>query len=133
MALVDTYVGQGLIPYINAEEAYASMVHVAFAPNLDLAEGTVLGKLSATGKHAAYDDSLATGVEVALPLITQYPITTDGDGNVTNLGALKQPTGPCFTQGYFRSEDVTGMDAAGLADINGTIVTGNLTTGTFKF
>ena len=72
-------------------------------------------------------------MEVAKPLITQYPIVTDGDGNVTSLGSIPQPTGPCFTQGYFRSEDVTGLDANGLTDIGGTIVTGDLTTGTFKF
>lgn len=133
MALIETFTGAALIPYINAEEAYASIQHVAFAPSLTLAPGTLLGKLTATGKHAAYNDALATGVEVAKPLFTQYAITTDGDGNVTSLGDIPQPTGPCFTQGYFRAEDVVGLDAAGLVDIKGVSITGNLTTGTFKY
>lgn len=131
--LVDTYVGAGLIPFIDVEDAYSSMRHVAFAPSLDLAAGTLLGKITATGKYAAYNNALATGVETAVPLFTQYRVITDASGNVTSLGIVPLPSAPCFTQGYFRCEDVVGEDAAGFVDIGAVIVTGTLTTGLFKF
>ena len=131
--LVDTYVGAGLIPFVDPEDAYASMRHVAFAPSLDLAAGTLLGKITATGRYAAYNNALATGVETAVPLIVQYRVITDVSGNVTSLGVVPVPSAPCFTQGYFRCEDVVGEDAPGFVDIGATIVTGNITTGLFKF
>ena len=131
--LVDTYVGAGLIPFVDPEDAYASMRHVAFAPSLDLAAGTLLGKITATGRYAAYNNALATGVETAVPLIVQYRVITDVSGNVTSLGVVPMPSASCFTQGYFRCEDVVGEDAPGFVDIGATIVTGNITTGLFKF
>ena len=131
--LVDTYVGAGLIPFNNPNDAYATMRHVSFAPSLDLAAGTLLGKITATGKYAAYNNALANGVETALPLITQYRVITDVSGNVTSLGIVPMPSAPCFTEGNFRCEDVVGEDAAGFVDIGATIITGNITTGLFHF
>ena len=40
--LVDTYSGASLSPFNNANDAYATMRHVAFAPSLNLAPGTLL-------------------------------------------------------------------------------------------
>ena len=131
--LVDTYVGTGLIPFNNVNDAYASMRHVAFAPSLNLAAGTLLGKITATGRYAAYNNALVTGVEVAVPLITQYRVITDASGNVTSLGIIPMPSAPCFTEGNFRCEDIVGEDAPGFVDIGAIIITGNITTGLFHF
>lgn len=135
MGLINTFSASRLDPYINPEEALASIVHVNFAPSLTLAKGTILGKLTATGKYAAYDNGAATGVETALPLITQYAVTTDGSGNVTNFDSWggTESSAPCYTRGDFRSEDLANLDAAALVDIKGTVVTGDLTTGHIKF
>jgi hypothetical protein len=135
MGLINTYTASRLDPYINPEEAMNSIVHVNFAPNLTLAKGTILGKITATGKYAAYDNGAATGVETALPLITQYAVTTNADGNVTNFdqwGGVDS-SAPCYTRGDFRTEDLANLDAAAVTDIKATIVTGNTTTGHLKF
>lgn len=130
-----SYTNARVTPIINPEEAFASMVHVAFAPNLTLAAGTLLGKITVGGKHKAYANGNSDGSETALPLILEYAITTDADGNVTfatDVGG-KQPTAPCFTRGDFRTEHIPNLDAAGLVDIGGKIITGSLSTGHFKF
>lgn len=129
-----TFTTNRLDPYINPEEAMASIIHVPITASLTLAKGTVLGKVTATGKYSAYNDALSTGVEVAR-LILQYSITTDASSNVTidgEFGATRL-TAPVYTQGDFRSEDLVGMDAAALADLQGRIVTGDLTTGHIHF
>ena len=131
--LVDTYSGASLIPFNNVNDAYASMRHVSFAPSLNLAPGTLLGRITATGRYAAYNNALATGVETAVPLITQYRVTTDVSGNVTSLGIVPMPSAPCFTEGNFRCEDIVGEDAPGFVDIGAVIITGNITTGLFHF
>lgn len=134
-AATNTYSASRLDPAINPEEAYASIIHVNFAPSLTLAKGTLLGKITATGKYAAYNDALATGVEVARPLVTQYAVTTDANGKVTNLNTfgVLEDSAPVYTGGYFRTEDLTGFDAAGVTDIKAVIIQGDLTTGLIKF
>lgn len=130
-----SYTNARVTPYINSEEAFASMVHVAFAPNLTLAAGTLLGKVTATGKHKAYANGNSDGSETAVPLILEYGITTDADGNVsfaTDVGG-KLPTAPVFTRGDFRTEHIPNLDANGLADIGGKILTGDIDTGHFRF
>lgn len=135
MPALDTYNNTFVQPAINPEEALASVINVNFAPSLTLAAGTLLGKITATGKYAAYDNGAATGVETAVPMITMYAVTTDANGDVTNFSTFggTSESAPVYTGGYFRSEDLTGLNAAGLTDIKGIIVTGDLTTGMIKF
>ena len=54
-------------------------------------------------------------------------VTIDGEDGRTHL------TAPVYVEGYFRSENLTGMDAAGLAEMQGRIVKGDLTTGLIRF
>lgn len=97
-----------------------------------LTKGTVVGIVAATGKIAAYLDTNVDGTQTArgiLPLAA----TTDANGNITvgggNVLGQTQDSIAVFVGGYFRSQDVTGLDAAGLADLGGHIVWGDLTTG----
>lgn len=131
----NTFTGIGLIPAVPPSTYPAPVIHVAFKPSITIAAGTLLGKVTATGKYAAYNNANSDGTETAVPLVTVYAITTDASGNVTSLDerGIAQPTGPVYTGGMFRSEDLTGFDAAGMTDIKGVIVTGNLTTGMIKF
>lgn len=135
MPALDTYNNTFVQPAINPEEALASVINVNFAPSLALAQGTLLGKITATGKYAAYNNAAVNGTETAVPLITMYAVTTDVNGDVTNFSSFggTSEAAPVYTGGYFRSEDLTGLDAAGLTDIKATIVTGDLTTGMIKF
>lgn len=130
-----TWTGDRLEPAINSSASYARIINVGgFAPNLDLPAGTILAKITVGGDYAAYDNGNADGTEVALPLITQYPVVTDASGNVTNLGGSgTRSYAPCYTDGPFRCEDIDNLDAPALVDIKGVLIVGDLTTGVFKF
>lgn len=96
--------------------------------SLTLAKGTVLGKVTATGKLAAYNDSLSTGVERAVGIL-KHSIATDASGNVyfgTSAvpGSLNPPhrTAEFYTAGVFDTADLTGYDAAALVDFGGRVM-----------
>lgn len=133
---ISDYTNARVAPVINPEEALASMKHVAFAASQTIPAGSLLGKVTVGGKYKAYNNANSDGSEVAVPLITEYPITTDASGNVTSLGG-DQPgtmlTAPVWTQGNFRCEHIPNLDANGLADIGGKILTGTIDTGEFRF
>jgi hypothetical protein len=106
----------------------ARMDAASLAPSLDLAAGTVLGKITATGKLAAYSTSLTNGLGVAVAILA-YDTSTDADGkhylgdsdvpSETNL-----PHNDCqvYVAGTFRTTDLTGYDADALADFNGRVL-----------
>lgn len=97
--------------------------------------GTVLGELTATpGTFAPYNSGHADGTQTAKAIL-QYDCVVDGSGNITlpgEWGATVLAV-PVWISGYFRSEQLTGMDSAGLANLSGHVVEGNLTTGEIHF
>lgn len=99
-----------------------------------LAQGTMLGRVTATGAYAAYATGAADGTETAR-CILQYAVTTDASGNVTLEGELgvTRKTAPVWIAGFFATEDLTGLDAAGVVDLAGSVVVGDTTTGILKF
>jgi hypothetical protein len=87
------------------------------APSLTLASGTVLGKVTATGKLAAYNNSLTNGVETAVAILV-YDTWTDSSGNhYFNGGSTASrdnlPHKDCsiYIAGTFRTTDLTGYDS----------------------
>lgn len=98
------------------------------------AKGTVLGLVTATGKYAAYNNANSDGTEVAR-CILQYACIVDANGNVA-LGAVssgdeqgaKLPAAPVWIAGPFRTAELTGLDAAGVADL-GRLVLGTVADG----
>lgn len=103
---------------------------VVFTVSKTIAKGTVLGRVTATNKWEAYNDGAATGVEVARG-IAMYDIVTDASGNVyfgtsavSEQGA-SELSAPIYVAGEFLVADLTGLDANGLADMQGRIIYGD--------
>lgn len=124
---LNTFTNVGLEPHIR--EDLAVEIPVSDFVDGTYAKGTVLGKVTANGKYKAYANANSDGSEVA-KLILRYAIVV-ASGVITGLGSQGEASlsAPAFVGGFFRSEDLTGLDAAGLADFGGRIVYGDLTTG----
>ena len=96
--------------------------------SLTLAAGTVLGKRTSNGLLYAYNDALTDGTNVAVGIL-EYATKTDSSGNAffgdsTTASSLNVPhqTVPYFVSGTFDTADLTGYDAAALADLNGRVL-----------
>jgi hypothetical protein len=127
-AALNTYGNQGLAPLYDSRGA--KQHHLKFGNSLTIVKGTVIGQITATGLGAAYNNANADGSEVAKG-IAAYDFTTDGSGVVTLGGGEqgeKQQTAPVFMSGYFRTSELTGLDAAGVADL-GKLVSGTVADG----
>jgi hypothetical protein len=101
---------------------------VVMGASLTVARGTVLGKVTATNKHAAYNDALTNGVEVAT-CIAVYDFVTDASGNVylgTSAVAsemnLPHATAPVYVAGVFNSSELTGWNAAAAVDFHARLL-----------
>lgn len=72
----------------------------------DLAAGTVLGRITASGKFAAYSDVAVDGSEVAVAIL----------GEACDASAADEKSWAYF-HGEFRESELTGIDAAGILDL----------------
>lgn len=108
--------------------------NVPLKASTTFAQGTVLGKKTADGKYQAYATGASDGSETAL-CILQYACVTDASGNVTIEGewGVTRKEAPVWVAGYFATEDLTGLDAAGVVDLGGSLIVGDTTTGILKF
>lgn len=89
------------------------------------------------GKYGAYADANSDGTGVFVGLL-KYACTVLQDGTVQigerpYAGASAMLTAPIYVAGYFHSSDVTGLDAAALADVGGHFIEGGLSGGVFVF
>lgn len=131
-AAFDTYTNTHLIPAFDPESAL--MKHCNLATGTYVA-GTVIGEVTATpGTFAAYATGNVNGTEQARGIL-KYGCVVDGSGNIT-LG--NEPAGTVksveyYIGGYFQTQDLVGLDVAGVADLNGLLVQGTVTTGVLKF
>jgi hypothetical protein len=127
-----TYTGVKLEPYMRPDDAVTESV--AFGNSLTIAKGTVLGIVTTGGKWGAYVDANSDGTQTAKG-IAMYDFTTDGSGNVTIGGdsGATYKSAPVYVGGYFRTTELTGLDAAGVTDlgrlIEGTVADGVLYVG----
>ncbi|MDF2651335.1 MAG: hypothetical protein K0Q73_7140 [Paenibacillus sp.] len=71
-----------------------------------LAKGTVLGKVTATGKFKAYSNANVDGTETAVCILDNDQDTTNSD-----VGAS------AWIAGIFDSSKLVGLDAAGKTDL----------------
>lgn len=81
--------------------------------------------------YAPYDDNNSDGTQTAVAIL-MYDTTVDIDGTV-QLGdlAATRTDAPVWIGGYFRTEELTGLDANGIADL-GRLVKGDLTAGVLR-
>jgi hypothetical protein len=88
---------------------------------------TTVGR-AAGGAWAAYLDTNTDGTTVAKGVM-EYDTTVDNQGRHQVGGGewgVNERTAPFFIAGYFRTADLIGLDAAGVADL-GRIVEGDVT------
>lgn len=111
------------------EERFQMTVSTTFA------KGQCVAILTATGKLGIYADAGAGGLGV-MRGICPYACVSDASGNITieggNILGTTQDTIPIFIRGYFFTADLTGADAAGVADMGGHLVWGDYTTGEIR-
>jgi hypothetical protein len=118
----------------NALSRPVVMVPASSGNTYTLVKGTILGEVTASKKYNAYVDANSDGTNVARGIL-QYSITVDDAGNITMSvdRSFTETTTPMWFQGIFLSTDLTGLDANGLADLQGWVVNGTITTGMIKF
>ena len=92
------------------------------APSLTLARGTVLGKITATGRLAAYNNANANGTETAVAILV-HDVATDASGNhylgssatASSTNLPRQDTS-IYVAGVFDTTELTGWDANAATD-----------------
>lgn len=88
---------------------------VTLASGQNLAAGAVLGKITASGKYAAYDNAASSGVEVAAGILLGAVNASGGD--VTTARVVRR--GPATVNGNdlgWAANDAAGI-TAGKADL----------------
>lgn len=121
-----------LDPVFNPEDA--KEIDVALAASLTYVKGTVLGEVTATpGTFKPYASGNVDGSEIP-KLILRYACVTDASGNITLLGEQGQTykAVPAFMNGFFKTSELTGMDANAVTKLGAALVSGNLTTGIIR-
>lgn len=103
------------------------------------AKGTVLGELTATpGTFAAYADANVDGTGVAKAILKYAVVVASGlvtIGTASGGGPFGQTKthAPVYFGGAFRTSELTGFDAAALADLNGHLANGSVSSGILVF
>lgn len=122
---IETFSGVSLEPITNPEEAKTEAI--VLGASLTLARGTVLGKRTSNNKHYAYNDSLTDGTETAT-CILKHDVKTDASGNVyygdsavPSAVNLPHATAVAYIAGTFNTSELTGYNAAALADFQGRL------------
>lgn len=117
---LDTYSNAKLNPAEYPQDARIDAARLT--ASVTLAAGTVLGKITATNRLAAYAPGASNGTEVAVAILV-YATATDASGNHYGGGsaspsALNMPHQDCsiYIAGVFDTTQLTGWDAAAAVD-----------------
>jgi hypothetical protein len=125
---------QALHPCLRGNDAL--LIRVRLPASVTYAKGTVLGEITASpGTFKAYASGNVDGSQVAKAILA-VDVITDASQNVQVGGAAgapwgeTEPTAPAYICGYFRTTELTGLDAAGAANLgkvqSGTVADGVL-------
>jgi hypothetical protein len=123
---LDTFNATKLEPVSFPQDARID--NVVLGVSLTLAKGTILGKKTSDNKHYAYNDSLTNGTETATCILV-YDTVTDANGKVylgtnavASINNLPHTTAPVYVAGVFDTAELTGYNAAALADFQGRLL-----------
>ncbi len=100
-------------PIHNAEfllsegEGVISRDAVTLAKGQNLVAGTVLGKITASGKYAAYNNAATDGTETAAGILLMSTDATNADMPAVAITRLAEVT----------AQSLTGLDTAATADL----------------
>jgi hypothetical protein len=132
------------MPLTAALSFTATKLEPAYAPDtaitdaLPIASGTyvagqLLGQLTTGGKFAAYASGNSNGTQVAR-VIAQYDMVSNGTNvslGTALLAGETETSGPVYLAGYFKTEELTGLDSVALASL-GRLVLGATTSGILR-
>lgn len=134
-----TYTGDYLTPYLGGGDEQPRTLVVKLKASTVYAKGTVLGEITASpGTFAPYADANADGTQTARAILP-YACATDASGDIT-LGSASGgddrqhtlPTVPVYVgAAEFHTTDLTGLDAAAVADL-GRLVQGTVADGILR-
>jgi hypothetical protein len=115
----------------------ALTLSVAIAPSETIAQGTILGELTASpGVYGPYASGHTDGTQTA-KVIAEYSMNTDAEGNITfssTEGTFGGPygetytTAPVFYKGTFATGDLVGLDSTAVSAL-GRLIQGTTTSG----
>jgi hypothetical protein len=129
----NTYQDSKLSPSRHPELAFEERFQMTASTTFT--KGMAVAIVTATGKLGIYADAGSGGLGV-MRGICPYGAVSDGSGNITiqggNPAGTTEDTIPVFIAGYFFTADLTGVDAAGVADLGGHLVWGDYTTGEIR-
>ena len=99
--------GYPVLPFHVNDVGQDSLFSITVADGADvLLSGTVMGKITASGKYTAYDDGNSDGTEDAAGILLNRVDPTNGD----ELGSL-------MVMGVVRTGSLYGLDAAAMTDL----------------
>lgn len=135
-----SWTGKKLEPYQSPQDVRE--ISVRLGASLNLAMGTVLARKDSDGLYYAYDDTQVDGRGVARGILP-YAAQTDVSSNITLSDSVstggehgeKHKSVPMYVAGTFLFDDLTGLDAIGLDDLKGKVISGSglATGGVVKF
>ncbi|MBC7328855.1 head decoration protein [bacterium] len=86
-------------------------IPITIASGYKLTAGTVLGKITASGKYGPYDDTATDGRETAVGILAE-----DVDATNSDVGTWM------IVHGVVKESALTGLDANAKADLKGQII-----------
>jgi len=97
--------------FLASEHGTDVRIPITIASGNSLSAGTVLGKITASGKYGPYNDAASDGRQTAVGILGE-----DVDAANADVGTFM------FVHCVVISANLTGIDANGKADLKGQIV-----------
>lgn len=91
-------------------------IPVTIASGQNLAKGTVLGRITASGLYSAYNNGNSDGTEVADGILKDVV-------NASSTGTNQDTESAMYVEGAFLEDQLTGLDSNAKTDLNGRTVT----------
>lgn len=92
-------------------------IPVMLASGLNLAKGTVLGRITASGLYAAYDEGGDDGTEVASGILAH-------DVNSGSTGQDRPVDTAMYIEGFFYEDQLVGLDADAIDQLGAVSIPG---------
>ncbi len=135
-----------LVPAQDPEDV--RRINVALTPatsgqTYQLAKGTILGEITATpGIYVAYDDDGTDDGRRVARGILENAVVVDDAGNITFTATAGQKGGEwgqtqkyapmIYRGGVWKTAELTGLDANGVADLQACVIQGDLSSGLLR-
>ena len=100
--------GYPVLPFFTGDHGLDSLFSVTLSGSSALEAGTVLGKITSSGKYAAYNNSNSDGTEVAKGILFSRVDLSQASAN---------PLGSMMVHGMVRSGSLIGYDSNAATDL----------------